>query len=82
MNEADRKTATGIVKRCGLRDGLFKGPRTPNAVEAIAYALAAARAEQKEVDAKKCEAIADTLSPLGIGRKVSLECAAAIREQE
>lgn len=41
--DADLQAARDIVKRCGLRDGLFKGPRTLNAVETIAYALLDAR---------------------------------------
>lgn len=40
---SDLETAREIVKRCGLRDGLFKGLRTLNAVETVAYALLDAR---------------------------------------
>lgn len=45
MTEVDKEKAADIVRRCGLRDGLFKGPRTLNAVETIAYALTEARAD-------------------------------------
>ena len=43
VDPAFMETARAIVKRCGLRDGLFKGPRTLNAVETIAYELTVAR---------------------------------------
>lgn len=51
-----RKKAAEIVKRCGIRDGLFKGPRTLNAVETIAYEIEAAVEAERERCAKIAEA--------------------------
>lgn len=45
VSERDKVKARQIVRRCGLRDGLFKGPRTLNAVETIAYEFSAQRGE-------------------------------------
>lgn len=41
--ERDIQTARRIVKQCGIRDGLFKGARITNAVDAIAMAITSAR---------------------------------------
>ena len=51
-SEQEMETARTIVKRCGIRDGLFKGPRTLNAVETIAYALADARRNNAKFSAR------------------------------
>lgn len=43
--KSNAEVAREIVKRCGIRDGLFKGPRTFNAVETITYALDSAQSQ-------------------------------------
>lgn len=68
ITEQDKQKAAEIVKRCGLRDGLFKGPRTLNVVETMAYALAAER--------ERCAVIACSL---GCKAKCDRVVAAAIR---
>jgi len=59
IRDEDREKARVIVKRCGLRDGLFKGPRTLNAVETIAYDRAELRADLHRQVTKAVEAVRD-----------------------
>lgn len=58
--EKELETARSIVKRCGIRDGLFKGPRTQNAVESIAYALATVRKEARAAAFKEVGLLVST----------------------
>lgn len=77
MNEQDKQKAAEIVKRCGIRDGLFKGPRTLNAVETIAYELAAERANERERCAEIVESFA---ADIHMEETDASHIAAAIRE--
>lgn len=78
--EADIETARAIVKRCGIRDGLFKGPRTQNAVESIAYALSTARKEEREAAFKEsAESIVNEAGK--VGQLMDLASASARKEE-
>lgn len=47
-SENDTQAARDLVKRFGVKDGLFQGPRTLNAVEAIAMAISSARQDENK----------------------------------
>lgn len=52
----DTETAREIVKRFGVKIGMFQGPRTLNAVEAIAQAISSARQDEKKACVEKVKA--------------------------
>lgn len=52
----DTETAREIVKRFGIKSGMFQGPRTLNAVEAVALAIASARQDENKACVEKVKA--------------------------